>query len=1044
VRDPLTSRQRLAVAMLVSAGSVGVSTDELQEALWGHEGGDDTGAVRTWITRLRAVLPSGAHIRSPEKRRYVLEVDDGLVDASVFDDRAARRNELTTDELEQALRLWRSPTAFEGTEWPTIQVERRRLTILRRGLVLALAQRIDSTGELPGPGILAVLLDQFDTDTTDESAAMWTSRALAATGRRVEALRVLERNRLALIQVGLDQGATTRQFGEELLRNPSTTVRSVSSVAQPIRGIRTIRRHLIESSAISGLGLGPVAVVGVAGAGKTVLCDQLEATLRTSTGGVFRVVAPPDPTLVMQPIVELLGALEQSFPKWAEVVQADRLRGSVWSRAVGRPNTLVLERHAFLDHLADLVVDGLSQTSSCLMVDDHHHLDPNSSDLVARLARHPKVGDAFQLLCSSRHDLGGTERVAEGVTEGVTGGWQTIRLDPFSTREVAAALQPLLDENAIDSTQIAAIARWTGGSPLFLTLVADHIRDEGSTDALPGSVQRAVLDRLSTYSAKTRSVLDFAAVQGKNCRLGVLRRLVGTIDESLAEAMTDGLITTEDQSLSFVHELVSEAIARFIPPGRVVALHDQICEAMIAEGERPVAAALHGLRSAEVDPLRALSLCLAAAEEESEVLSWPNVVAWADHGLSLMRIAEGQPVEDARNEDPMRALIGHLLFQRGRARRLMAAAGSEADLIGAAERLQHDTDSFVHAVVELCRHGASHRQHSFDEPRGQLLREAMSRVLEHDHLVALKGAAPSVFMLRSDDLWGRSAYLQALDECGSATAPNVRRDVLSNALTGLQDPADLDRYDQALAGLAEFDDPSSWWESRVIEFTRALRTGNRESLDEAYFQLQALRSRVPRETARTFLRIEIAMLLVRDQQDEAWSHCQLMAGARVEGTTTGERAVFVAAAAPILLVGNRFSELRRHFESLRDDMPWANCWDVLLQLSDLYDGVRLTQPVQVPVGNIRRDLTWMSAMTACAQQAFVLQDHVLAVSVQDALRPHLNELVWTGVGVMHPVADAYALCCRVVGDDEGATQLALLADELRVRFGAPHLRIRLP
>jgi DNA-binding SARP family transcriptional activator len=1036
--DSLSPRQRLAIALIVAAGPAGVSTDELQEALWGHEGADDTGAVRTLMTRLRAVLPAGVAIRSLERRRYVLEAADGLVDAAVFDHQAKAPQQLSVEQLQAALGLWRSSVAFEGTEWPTIHAERRRLAMVRRDALLVLLDRLNTGGHPPSPWLLTALLSQFDIDATDEPVALGTSLALAASGRRVEALRVLERNRRALVDVGLDQGLAARRFGEELVHNPSTPPGStlpglISSVAQPIRGIQTIRRPALETAVVSGLRRGPVAIVGPAGAGKSVLCDHVEALLRNSPGGmVFRIAAPPDPASVMQPIVELLASLEASCPLWAKTVQADVAQQSVWSRVTGTPTTLMLERHTFLDHLADLVADGLSQVPSCLLLDDHHHLDPNSRELIARLARRSDVGSAFQLLCSSRHELEGDVS------------WETVRTVPFSAAEVSAALQPLLNDNAIDPAQIVAITRWTGGSPLFLTLIADHVRDEGSTGALPESVQRAVLDRLFGHSAKTRSVLEFAAVQGQTCRLSVMQRILGPIDESVAEATNDGLITVDSHSLSFVHELVSEAIARSIAPGRAVAMHDEICAAMVAEGEQPVAAAVHGLRSATMDPLRALSLCLAAAEEESNVLSWPSVVDWTNHGLSLVQMSGDRADDDFRPEDPMSELVGRLLFQRGRARRYLAGAGSEADLIGAAERLRHDTESFVVAVVELCRHGASNRQDDFDELRIQLLHDAMSSAVASHHRVALKGAAPSVLMLRPEDRWGRSVFLEALDECGSITAPSVRRDVLTNALTGLQDPEDLPRYDQALLGLAEFDDPSSSWESRVIEFTRALRLGDRSSLDDAYAQLQSQRSGVPRETARSFLRVEIAMLHLRNQQHDAWSQCTRMPGARVEGTTVGERAVFVAAAAPVLLTGHRFSELRAHFESLRSDMPWASCWGILLQLCDIHDGVCPAQPLAIPVEEVRRDLTWMAAMGALAHIAFVVQDRQLALAVREALSPHLNEMVWTGVTVMYPVADAYALCSRVVDDDEAVARFTSVADDLSNRLGAPHLRLRCP
>ena len=102
----------LLAALLLTPGTV-VSTDRLVAAVWGaHPPRDAVGALRAYVSRLRAVLPERLRWRAPG---YALDVADGELDATEFHrltglarERAAvGDHRAAVDLLDTALGLWR-------------------------------------------------------------------------------------------------------------------------------------------------------------------------------------------------------------------------------------------------------------------------------------------------------------------------------------------------------------------------------------------------------------------------------------------------------------------------------------------------------------------------------------------------------------------------------------------------------------------------------------------------------------------------------------------------------------------------------------------------------------------------------------------------------------------------------------------------------------------------------------------------------------------------------------------------------------------------
>lgn len=210
VRLGSAPQRRLLCLLLQSSGEVVLAQqlDDLLEL--------SAGALRTSICRLRRVVGFDTLVTEPPG--YRLQCD--AIDAVRFEDllRAAKVDPIATSAratLEQALALWRGRAyaEFAGEGWATLEAS--RLEGLRTEAVVRLVELLLAAREwTDAVGRLEPLIEEHPFDDRLRALHM---RALADSGRRVEALRSFQRYRSVLIEeVGTEPTPATVALDREI------------------------------------------------------------------------------------------------------------------------------------------------------------------------------------------------------------------------------------------------------------------------------------------------------------------------------------------------------------------------------------------------------------------------------------------------------------------------------------------------------------------------------------------------------------------------------------------------------------------------------------------------------------------------------------------------------------------------------------------------------------------------------------------------------------------------------------------------------------
>jgi len=217
----------LLAALLLTPGTV-VSTDRLVTAVWGADPPRDAvGALRAYVSRLRAVLPERLRWRAPG---YALDVADGELDAAEFHrltglarERAAvGDHRAAVDLLDTALGLWRGEPL---DEFDAADIDRdgrlAHLVDLRLAAVEERAAGLLALGR--GRAVVGELAALVERHPDRETLAALLMHALYASGRQADALAVYQDLRRRLVEeLGVEPSDATRALHRRVLEQDPT------------------------------------------------------------------------------------------------------------------------------------------------------------------------------------------------------------------------------------------------------------------------------------------------------------------------------------------------------------------------------------------------------------------------------------------------------------------------------------------------------------------------------------------------------------------------------------------------------------------------------------------------------------------------------------------------------------------------------------------------------------------------------------------------------------------------------------------------------
>lgn len=213
---PLT----LLAALAIDIGHA-VPVDRLIIDVWNDDLPEAADAdLQSHISRIRSVI--GPHHLISEDHSYTLDLDPGTVDAVRFERVALEAERLIPEDAQgaldacgEALRMWRGAPFGSLSDLPFLQPAATRLLELRSAVIEI---RLEADLAL---GRLARAIPMLETLVTEypyrERLWFLLADALARDGRRVEALRTLQRLEEELSEVGLSPTRELRELEQQII-----------------------------------------------------------------------------------------------------------------------------------------------------------------------------------------------------------------------------------------------------------------------------------------------------------------------------------------------------------------------------------------------------------------------------------------------------------------------------------------------------------------------------------------------------------------------------------------------------------------------------------------------------------------------------------------------------------------------------------------------------------------------------------------------------------------------------------------------------------
>ncbi|WP_188836686.1 helix-turn-helix transcriptional regulator [Flexivirga endophytica] len=370
---------------------------------------------------------------------------------------------------------------------------------------------------------------------------------------------------------------------------------------------------------------------GDAGIGKTRLMQEIAAICREAGGVVLvgRCLDLGDSAAPYLPITDIARSLRE-LPAADGVVSTERLVPSEGVRPVEYFETVA----TMLDELTGLA-------PVLVVLEDVHWADRATRELLTYQFTHDVRPGVHVVATYRTDDLHRRHPLRPALAE-----WSrlpTVRrvlLEPLTaepSRALVDHLRPgLADPDAGD------IIRRSGGNPFFaeeLVAASMQPRDAGGP-ALPGDLADLLLVRADSLDDDPRRVLRAAAVAGSAACDRTLRGLVDLPPERLQDALRAAidahlLVTSRDDTYTFRHALLAEAVYDDLLPGERVRLHDTLTDILLECGDsyRPATLAMHAEQAGRFET--ALQARLRAGDDAMETAAPSNAARHFEAAISL-------------------------------------------------------------------------------------------------------------------------------------------------------------------------------------------------------------------------------------------------------------------------------------------------------------------------------------------------------------------------------------------------------------------------
>lgn len=201
-------------------------------------------------------------------------------------------------------------------------------------------------------------------------------------------------------------------------------------------------------------------------------------------------------------------------------------------------------------------------------------------------------------------------------------------LDPLDGRAVAEIVRDVLD--AEPAPELLSFVAGAGGNPFLVVQLLGGLRDENAVEVaggrarltsrrLPRRVQEVMRGHLDGLSARTRHLLQVAAVLGRGFHVDDLAEMLGESPSRLLPALEKaeaaGYLTPTGDTFAFRHDLLWRAVTETVTVPARRAMHRQAAEMLLARGGSAIPAAAHLMHYARPGDARAPAALDSAVQE---------------------------------------------------------------------------------------------------------------------------------------------------------------------------------------------------------------------------------------------------------------------------------------------------------------------------------------------------------------------------------------------------------------------------------------------
>ncbi|MGW9630094.1 ATP-binding protein [Agromyces sp. NPDC055520] len=408
---------------------------------------------------------------------------------------------------------------------------------------------------------------------------------------------------------------------------PSATDRLVGRADEMAALGRAVEPALLGGTAV-------VLVEGEPGAGKSrLLAESAHHAAARGALVVWGHCLEGEGTPTMWPWVEVVTSLLDALPSSRRETwlarDIGRFVGVHRDEASAAPDGNA--RFRLLEQLVELMAESATERPVVLMIDDLQWAEATALQLldavIARLPDRTAIVGALR----NRGPTPGVELVRTLATASRATGHRRVLVSPLNTTEVAELVH--VQSGVVPTADaVKLIHERTAGNPFFVQELGRLLADSlGSTESVlaagvPGTVRDVVRDRLAVLDDHTRSLLEVAALIGRDVELILLAEAASSDVAPCLERLEPvralgfiGPVPEDPFSYRYTHDLVRQAVSESVSPGRAAAIHGRIADAIDVVGIRDESASerlAHHLWTAGpvTDPARTVAALVAAGE----------------------------------------------------------------------------------------------------------------------------------------------------------------------------------------------------------------------------------------------------------------------------------------------------------------------------------------------------------------------------------------------------------------------------------------------